>query len=107
MLDAAGHDDEFAGLNPFRLLALVFAIVHPKATLHDQKHLVFILVMMPGEWPFKLHELDELTVEFTGDARVPMIVDQRKFVSEIDLVHWNLECGTKRARHRFGLLGSI
>ena len=87
MLDAARYDDEFAGLDPFRLLASVFAIVHPKATLHDQKHLVFIFVMMPGEWPFELDELDELAVEFAGDARVPVVVDERKFLGEIDLVH--------------------
>src|ERR1041384_2830757 len=87
MLNAARHDDEFAGLDPFRLLASRFAIVHPKATLHDQKHLVFIFEMMPGEPPFERDELDELAVEFTRDARIPVVVDERKFFREIDLVH--------------------
>ncbi len=87
MLYAARDDDEFTRLDPLRVLISIFAIVHAEAASHHQKHLVFIFVMMPGEWPFELYELDELAVEFAGDARIPMIVDERKLFGEINFVH--------------------
>ena len=90
MLDAARHDEELVLLDPFRAFAAVFAIVHAKAALHDQKHFVFIFVMMPGERAFEFDELDELPIQFTGNARIPVIVDQRKFIGKIDLLHGRL-----------------
>jgi hypothetical protein len=43
--------------------------------------------MMPGKRALEFHQLDELPVELAGDARVPVIVDERKLFGKIDLVH--------------------
>src|ERR1041384_2236262 len=88
MLDTARHDDEFTGLDPFRALLGVLSIVHAKAAFHDQKHLVFIFVMMPGEGTFEFPKLDQLAVELARDALVPVIVDERKFFGEVDFLHF-------------------
>src|SRR2546423_14357948 len=57
VFDAARNNDELARLDPFLALTIVLAIVHPEAALHDEKHLVFIFVMMPGEWTLEFDEL--------------------------------------------------
>ena len=57
-LYAFWDDDEFACFKP---LAMVLKI-HAKASLHNQKHLVFLVVMMPDKFTLKLYQLDLLTV---------------------------------------------
>src|SRR5712675_631831 len=70
-LDAARHDYQFALCDPFFAFPSVFSIVHAKPALHDQEQLIFVVVMMPGEGSLEFDELNQLTIEFTGDARVP------------------------------------
>lgn len=62
MLDAARDDDEFALLNPLFPIVSIVAIIHAKAALHHEEHLIFIFVMVPGEQSLELDELYELTV---------------------------------------------
>ena len=88
MFYATRDDDEFARLNPFAAFGSTLTIVHPKTALHYQKHLIFSFMMMPGERPLKFYELNQLPIEFAGDARIPMILNERKFLGEIDLVHF-------------------
>jgi hypothetical protein len=45
-------------------------------------------MMMPGKRTLKLDELDELAVQFTRNARVPVIAYERELVGEINLFHW-------------------
>lgn len=87
VLDAARDDNEFARLDPFATFVSVFPIVHAKTAAHDQEHLVFSFMVMPGEWSLKFHQLDELPVQLAGDTRVPMVFDEREFFGEIDLLH--------------------
>jgi hypothetical protein len=42
---------------------------------------------MPGERTLEFDELQILPVEFAGDPRIPVIVDERKLFGEIDLLH--------------------
>src|SRR6266852_8132548 len=87
VLDAARDNYQFAGFDPFFAIAAIFAIIHAKTSFHYQEQLVFMVVMMPGEWSLEFNELNQLAVELTGDARIPVIVDERKLLGEIDLVH--------------------
>ena len=70
MLNSTGDDDEFTFFDPFFAVLAIVMIVHAEASLHDQKHLVFIFMMMPRERAYEFDELDELSVQFTGNARV-------------------------------------
>ena len=87
VFDAAGHDNELAGFDPLGAIISGFTKVHPEAALHHQKHFVFIFVMMPGERPFELHQLEILIVQLADNSRVPVIIYDRKLLREIDLVH--------------------
>jgi hypothetical protein len=48
-------------------------------------------MMMPGEWALEFHQLDELPVQFSGNARVPVIVNEREFFGQIDLMHLSID----------------
>jgi len=93
VLDAAGDDYQFARFDPFLAVVAGFSIVHPKAAVHYQKQLVLVVVMMPGEWSLKFDELNQLAVQLTSNPWIPLVMDERKFFGEIDLVHSFLECG--------------
>ena len=45
VLDAARNDDKFAFVDD----GFVAAELHPQSTFHDQKQLVFVVMMMPDE----------------------------------------------------------
>ena len=45
VLDAAGDDDELAGLDPF----VVVAELHAEAAFDDEEHFVFVVVMVEDE----------------------------------------------------------
>src|SRR3989442_11093604 len=87
MLDPTRDDDEFALFNPFFAVAGIVTIIHAETALHDHEHLVFIFMMMPGERALKLNQLYHLPIKFAGDARIPVIVDERKLLREIYLMH--------------------
>jgi hypothetical protein len=44
-------------------------------------------MVMPGKRSLKFYQLEVLPVELTDDPRIPVILDQGKLLSEIDLVH--------------------
>ncbi len=67
VLDSARHDYELSCFDPFFANEAGFAIVHAKAAFYDQEQFIFVLVMMPRKRPLKLHELEELPVEFAGN----------------------------------------
>src|ERR1051325_12115511 len=75
VFDAARNDDELARLDPFGAFTSVLTIVHAKTALHHQKHLILTSLVMPGERSLKLHERDQLVIEFARDARIPVIAD--------------------------------
>ena len=83
VLDAARHYDEFAFFNPL----VVIAELHAEPALDDQKQFVLMLVMMEDELAFELVELQVLAVEFGGDVRLPIFVDLREFLNDVDFVH--------------------
>jgi hypothetical protein len=60
---------------------------HTEAALHHKKHLVLVLVMMPDKLAFEFIELDQLTIEFTSDVRLPVLRNLSKLLSNIYFVH--------------------
>ena len=83
MLDAARHDEQLA----FAQLDDAIAEFHAKRTVHDEEQLVLVLVLMPHELTLEFHQLHVLAVELPGDSGVPMVVEERKLICEIDLIH--------------------
>ena len=88
MFYPARHDDEFAFLDPLFAFTAMLAIVHAKSSLYHIEHLVFVLMMVPGERTLKLYQLDELAIELTGDAWIPVIGYLGEFLCKVDLVQF-------------------
>src|SRR5947199_8552893 len=86
VFDAVRDDEKFAFLQP----NIPVSKLHPKPALDDEEQLVFIIVVVPNEWPLELHELDQLAAEFTDDLRLPVLGKQRKFFREVHLVHYSI-----------------
>ena len=59
----------------FVILNMARELEQAAMAIHNHEEFVFSFVMMPGEWPLKLHQLDILPVQFRRDARVPVVVD--------------------------------
>jgi hypothetical protein len=83
VLGPSGHDDEFAFLDPL----MAVAKFHPEAALDHKKHLVFVLVVVEDEFTLQFVELKVLTIEFSGDVRLPVLGDLGEFLGDVDLVH--------------------
>src|SRR6185436_20174955 len=69
------------------VVVTVLAIIHAETPTHDQKHLVFNFVVVPGERTLELYQLQMLAIQLANDPWVPVIVDEGKLFGEIDLVH--------------------
>ena len=67
-------------------LARVVAELHAEPPLYHEKHLVFVVVVMPDELALELDQLDELSIEFARNVRLTVLVDFREFRREINLI---------------------
>src|ERR1700734_1511694 len=65
MLHATRNDNELTFLEPL----VAVAKLHAEPSLHDQKHLVFILVMMKEKLALGLHQFHLLSVKLARDVR--------------------------------------
>src|SRR4051812_2512422 len=83
MLDAPGHDQELALLQP----DVPVPEFHPEATPDHQEELVLVLVVVPDELAQELDQLDVLAVQVPDDLRTPALVEPRELLAEIHLVH--------------------
>jgi hypothetical protein len=88
VFDPARDDDHFAFFDP-RLLVRVFviSIIHSEPALDYHEEFIFMCVMVPSEWPLKLDQLHVLSVEFTGDSWIPVIVDLSELFLKIEFLH--------------------
>jgi hypothetical protein len=88
MLHAAWDNDELAFLDPFMALAESFVTeIHAKASLSDQKHFVFVIMMMPDEWRIELHQFHHLSVKFSGDVRLVAFRNLGELFGDVDFLH--------------------
>src|SRR6202030_4276788 len=92
VLDAFRDDDEFAGRD--KNVAVAEAHVH--AAFHDEKHFVFVVVVMPDECAFKFHDLHVGFFHFADDFRAPVFFDLRELFIEIYDFHFFPLCRRKK-----------
>jgi len=78
MLYAPWHNAELTNAEFHTVLAELN--LHP-STPH-QKHLILMLMVMPGKQATELHELNLLPVEFCDDIGPPMLLDKSTLFSE-------------------------
>src|SRR5689334_14439698 len=90
---AARHDYQLTFVNPRALLTCCIAVFHFEPTADNHKQFVLIFVKMPRKWTLKLHELHVLAVKFANDSRVPVIVNKRQLLVQIDRVHLSESSG--------------
>src|SRR5262249_37502734 len=64
------------------------AIFDFHAALPDEKQLVRVGMMMPGEHAAKFHKSELLSVQLGNDFRLPLLGDTREFVCQVDAFHW-------------------
>jgi hypothetical protein len=91
MLDAARHDNEFTFFDPLVRMIVMVAELHAEAAFDDEKHFVFVVMMVEDEFAVELYELDLLTVEFGSDAGLVVVGDFREFLGDVDFGHGILE----------------
>jgi len=91
---SARDDDELAFFDQFVMLAKVFIPeMHAEAAFDNQKHFVFMLVVMEDEFAFELIELDRLPVQLGSDVGLPVFGDPGEFFGDIDFTQWILPTG--------------
>jgi hypothetical protein len=76
VLDATGHDQELALLQPH----VTIPKLHAKPAFDDQEEFVLMVVVMPDEQPLELDQLDLLAVLFANDLRLPLVAEQRQLL---------------------------
>src|SRR5579864_5427404 len=83
VLDAFGHDDEFTGRDE----DVAIAEAHFHAAFHDEKHFVFVVVVVPDERAFKFHDFHVGVVDFADDFRAPVFGDLGELFIQIHDFH--------------------
>jgi hypothetical protein len=83
VLDAAGDDDELAGFDPLVMVAKF----HAEAAFNDEKHFVFVVVMVEDEGAVEFDEFDLLSVQFGGDSGLVEVGDEGEFFGDVDFGH--------------------
>src|SRR5581483_5887204 len=58
----------------------------PELSLPHQEELVFIVMLVPGEFALNLDEFDLLTVQAGDDLRTPMIAEERELLGQADFL---------------------
>jgi hypothetical protein len=58
--------------------------VNAKRTVQDNKGLIGVVMMVPYEVAFKLHDFELIIVHFSNDPWLPLGIEQSKFLSEVD-----------------------
>lgn len=83
VLNASWHDKKLTGTDRDDACA--------QSQFHDptmnQKQLVFCVVLMPDKLALEFDALDTLTIQLTGDVRVPVCCDRGKDLREINGRH--------------------
>jgi len=75
VLDAPWNNNEFAFLD----CGFVVAEFHPQRALHDQKHFVFVVVMVPDELAAQFDGLDLAIIHLADDPRAPIVRKAAEF----------------------------
>src|SRR5207237_7363686 len=87
VLDAM-RDDRKLPRSEYELFVLQF---ESQPALHDEKELVFQVVMMPHERALQLGELDEAVIHLANDLRAPLVLKSSEHFSQIDFADRHVE----------------
>src|ERR1700719_2147022 len=88
MFYAARNNNKLPGLDPLAAFARIrVAKFHAEAAFYDQKHFVFMVVVVPDERSVGLDQFDHLAVEFADDVGLVVFRDFGEFLGDVDLVH--------------------
>src|SRR5260370_8082930 len=71
VLDAVRIQNEFAFVHH----TLTIAEFHAERAFHDEKKVVFVIVMMPQKFSFALHALDQALTPFTDAAGLAVLAN--------------------------------
>src|SRR6266478_337436 len=94
VLDAVRDDNEFA----FAHHTLTIAEFHAERALHDEKKLVFVIVMVPEKFSFELDGFHQRIIDFAYDAGLVVLGNETEFFFQVYGVH-----GAPIDRERFVL----
>jgi hypothetical protein len=74
---------------------------HAEAAFDDEKHFVFVVVMVEDERAVVFDQLDLLSVEFGGDMGSVVVVDLGELLGDVDFGHGSLRSGWLCLRFKF------
>src|ERR1051326_3627275 len=60
------------------------AKIDPQLALADKERFVGLLVIMPDEVALQLHDFELVVVHFGDDLRLPLLVEQRELLAQVD-----------------------
>src|ERR1700693_3458977 len=80
VLDAARHHEHFARRQMHRAVAEIDAQI----ALDDDERFVRILVIVPDEVALQLDDLEVIVVHFGDDLWLPLLVEQRELLAQVD-----------------------
>src|SRR5262249_28555790 len=83
VLDAARHNNEFTFVYRYRMVAKL----HQQASLDHQKQLVVAFVVMPYKGTKKLDKFHLLAIQFSRNARLPVIADPTELLANVHPLH--------------------
>jgi hypothetical protein len=83
MFDASGHNDEFSGFDDF----VAVTKTHAQGSVDDQKHFVFVVVMVPDELALQPDDFDVRVVDLTDDFGAPEFGDLAELFFQVYGLH--------------------
>src|SRR5271166_2107534 len=81
MLDAPGHDQKLAFIQP----DVAVTELHAESSVDDQKQLVFVVMLMPDKLAMEFHQLDVLPVQLANDPGAPVVVEEGELLTQVHL----------------------
>ena len=83
MLDPARNDQEFPRLQLNRAIAKF----HAHSPTPDEKHFIFVLMMVPKEFTFELDDFHFLAIQLAHDLGPPMFRERRELFRQSYFFH--------------------
>lgn len=81
MLDAAWHDDHFAGAEG----DMAIAQFDSQMSFHNEEQLILVFVTVPHKFALQLGQAHLLAIQFAGDLGVPIRIEGGELVAQDDL----------------------
>jgi hypothetical protein len=83
VLDATRNYKELAGADRYDAITKT----HVQRAAMNEKKFILRVVLVPNEFTFELHALNELTIQLRSNVRIPIGVDSREHFKKICSMH--------------------